>query len=355
MTLSELSDGAQEKVRILVVHELTKGNVVNVPIIVQTALQYLVDLNVLIHSTHFESSEFDKSPELLEESRRKAEGLVGVAQPQRHEGATPNVDSLAYSAGGSLLVTTDGPLTMAVGAGVQFTQDRLRAQATTIGQALPVDTDLSGSSLGASLRSSIDPARLSESPGSQAARRAIEMSQAIAALGSPLPVGEAAQSLNRYMDNAYVGSTNPARDVVVNTTGTAQFAQPEETSEVDHTEPYQELPEGIRDRVAALFSDMRTAGMETIELDIHGGGDEGSVEETYYTPNTATTPPTWTELGQRADELYWDLCSMVGNSGWWNNEGGGGNITYDATDNTINWNHWDYVQERDETSYLYRI
>jgi len=134
--------------------------------------------------------------------------------------------------------------------------------------------------------------------------------------------------------------------------------------------------EDIRNMWISLRGTMVANGIESIMVQMSGGGDSGQVDEISFEPDTglerqasifvpddAPTPaslyrPAGEERGvpirEYVEGLYWDLCDHAGHGGWYNDTGGHGDITFSAN-GRISWNHYDTIEESDRSSYAWTL
>lgn len=102
-------------------------------------------------------------------------------------------------------------------------------------------------------------------------------------------------------------------------------------------------------RSRCLLWQLRLLGITEVVVSYGGGGDSGQTDSIEFTPSIdAGTIPVSTPFGEKlprgyrdtvepvnleslVDEVAWDFIEKVAGSGWENNEGGNGSVTFDVT------------------------
>lgn len=109
-------------------------------------------------------------------------------------------------------------------------------------------------------------------------------------------------------------------------------------------------PDGTRREWRALREEMRRLGLTEVLIRASGSGDEGQIDEVATTPSHIELP---SDLRDRFDELFWDI-NAVYHDGWWNNEGGHGNMAF-RSDGHIYWDHYNTIEESEHNPYHFSI
>jgi hypothetical protein len=83
-----------------------------------------------------------------------------------------------------------------------------------------------------------------------------------------------------------------------------------------------------------------------------GTGDSGQLEDVSYLDvgNQILDEKLVGEWHARVEEFLYDLIE-IRHGGYENNEGGGGEFRWDLTETGLVHEHWDYIIERDCTTY----
>lgn len=134
-----------------------------------------------------------------------------------------------------------------------------------------------------------------------------------------------------------------------------------------------ELPAeaGLRAAWLRMMSVMQSHGIEHIQLNFSGGGDDGAVDGHLVDPagtNTdaifverveGATPPHCSSVGNIcitdfAEGLYWQINEVCGHDGWYNNAGGHGDITFYAS-GRINLDHNENYEESRLYPYAFQV
>lgn len=97
---------------------------------------------------------------------------------------------------------------------------------------------------------------------------------------------------------------------------------------------------------AELRKELVALGVATANIFYNGGGDEGNVEEIRL--SAESEPDLSHDLYEKLSEWAWEF--VIGfHSGFENNEGGFGNITWDMTTGAITLDHNDYIEHSEQT------
>lgn len=117
-------------------------------------------------------------------------------------------------------------------------------------------------------------------------------------------------------------------------------------------------PENLADHVATLESEdetratlreeLKALGVVSVEVTYNGSGDEGNIDEIMLSISETSKLRGEADLELRIDSWAWDfICGH--HSGFQDNDGGFGTLTWDMASGAITLDHNDYVQESVQT------
>ena len=90
-----------------------------------------------------------------------------------------------------------------------------------------------------------------------------------------------------------------------------------------------------------LLEELRALGIERVEARYSGYGDEGYIDEIDFFPSEPGKP-----MRRNIDDFFWEeIIDQSQHSGFYNNDGGYGTITWDIVTNKITMQHNDYYTE----------
>jgi len=117
-----------------------------------------------------------------------------------------------------------------------------------------------------------------------------------------------------------------------------------------------------------IFAALEARGITSVTVLYEGSGDSGGIEDLSPMPTNASLEGDVTVLRnswEKAElvseavplrELLEDTAMQIvsfDHGGWENNEGGGGEVTWDVAEKTVTLEHYDYFVERDYSSHTY--
>ena len=116
----------------------------------------------------------------------------------------------------------------------------------------------------------------------------------------------------------------------------AQYLKAQEEAEAARTE--------IR---AGLLKDLRALGATCVAVSYEGYGDSGNVEDITVTPSSLALAP---DLDRRVQEFGWDFAYAL-SSGFENNDGGRGTLTWHLETDKIDVIHHDHYVASETTEH----
>lgn len=117
-----------------------------------------------------------------------------------------------------------------------------------------------------------------------------------------------------------------------------------------------------------LFNALQELGVTSVTVVYEGSGDSGGIEDFSILPEGISPEKeiiVWNAVwgNDVPEEKRLNIKEVIENSsmaivafdhgGWENNEGGGGEVTWDVATRAISLEHYDYVVERDYSRSLY--
>ena len=90
--------------------------------------------------------------------------------------------------------------------------------------------------------------------------------------------------------------------------------------------------EEARDLLRPICAALLQLGVQSVELEYTGWGDEGAIESTTYSPETVEVPKELDEIVES-----WTYAILPG--GWEDNEGGQGSVLIDVSNSTARIDH----------------
>lgn len=107
--------------------------------------------------------------------------------------------------------------------------------------------------------------------------------------------------------------------------------------------PWGTVDKPTRSKKDVVLERLRAEGITSVKVEYDGGGDEGAVNEVVaYKGDDAFA--IGDDLKETLDEFAWD-CVSVEHEGFWNNEGGYGEVDILVDAGTVTVSHNDYVTE----------
>jgi hypothetical protein len=95
--------------------------------------------------------------------------------------------------------------------------------------------------------------------------------------------------------------------------------------------------EAARDLLRPICAALLQLGVQSVEMEYAGCGDDGAIESTTYTPETVEVPEELEEIVES-----WTYAVLPG--GWEINEGGQGSVSIDVSNSTARIDHgWNVI------------
>jgi hypothetical protein len=108
----------------------------------------------------------------------------------------------------------------------------------------------------------------------------------------------------------------------------------------------------VHESLPQIAAALAAAGVASVTALYEGSADSGQIEEFSYwdANNQLVDEKVLGETHDQVAQILYDLVE-IRHGGYENNEGGGGEFRWDLTEAGLVHEHWDYIIERDYTTY----